>query len=353
MPMVTEAQLAGRCTALSPIPIGKSSASDSSGPNVAIGASIKGVVAAWFSSDAEVTTIPLDSAGQPRGEGRTLKSEIGVTFPRLWELGDGMFVLGFAPDRSHLSLHFRVKAPRSALQRVDATGELVGKPVTFPLEYVKDVTHFQNELRLLTGWSTKREMLRVAASKDGLTVMQVALPESPAGEKRGSVQERLLVTSKGAARVLTDFGDGVWVVDREEGGRVEVKLPKEYHFYKRPVLDAEGEVLWPSCGKPPNARAIKAGSGGIVEIEVDAGVCEPSPPLLVHADYNPYNGKSRGIIFQPAAPEPAIKLSPEARQYWWVASTWTGTHVVAVYAQGRRGAWTIVAHPILCEGKPS
>jgi hypothetical protein len=354
MPAATVAQIAGRCTAASPIPIGKSTVRDSSGPYVAIAASVEGVVAAWSSSESEITTIPLDSTGQPRGEGRLLNSESNWLFPLLWELGDGMFVLAFVPP---VVRAFNARVPRRALQRVDATGEHIGNPVTFALDTVKDATHFQNELMILTSFTSKRELLRVMASKEGLAVRPVALPErptlkTPAHKTLTSLRERLLVTSKGAAVVVVDFGDGITVIEREDGGRLELTLPEGFR-HQPPVLNAEDEVLWPSCGSKTSVAAIKAGSSGAVEVLADQSVCARSSRWGVVGDWSPYNGKSRGILFRTDPLKPGIKLSEESREFWAFKSTWTGTHVLAIYAKGHRGAWTVVVHPITCEGAPS
>ena len=328
MPAATAAQVAGQCTLGSPIQIGTSSIADE--PHFVINASVAGVVAAWVSSDNDITTIALDSTGRARGEPRVLKSQNDWDVAGLWELGDGMFVLGFEPfwgwgQLSHM-----------ALQRIDASGEPVGQPVSLGLDKIEDVASFQNELWFLTSaYGGKVELLRVTSTQEGLAARQVALPESPKGMVR---QQRLLVTSKGAARVVTELSDGSWSVDREDGPRATLKLPDAY-TYARPALDADDEVVWPKCGPAPTVRAIKAAGDAAAEVTVDRSVCAAPPAWSVTEQVSDYLGFSaaRPLVLERGPADPVIKLPLEARKTWRYVSTWSGTHVLAMYAQRRGG----------------
>lgn len=105
-----------------------------------------------------------------------MASEAESLVPALWELGDGKFVLAFAIKKPPLP---PLRAPRFALQRVDASGELVGSPVPFSLDYIRAVNPFKNQLLMLTSSFRERELLRVAATEGGLEVKRAALPENP------------------------------------------------------------------------------------------------------------------------------------------------------------------------------
>lgn len=342
LPPATKEQLRGKCSLGAPIAIGKSTVSDVSGPEVAIAASSEGVVASWSSSDDEVTTSALDDSGQPRGEGRAMASEATPLVPALWELGDGKFVLAFAIKQPPLP---PLRAPRLALQRVDASGELVGSPVPFALDHIEAVTTFKNQLLMLTTSLHKREILRVAATEGGLEVKRAALPENPGDLP---TRELLLPTSNGAAWIISEYLDGVTTIEREEGKSVKVTLPSD--FRRRPVLSEDDEPLWLACWATPTVRGLQLHAGKLMAVELPRRVCDGPAVWSVSSDTSLYDNKNRGLLFTPSPLEAGLHLSKEPRQYWNVDATWTGTRVLAIYATGKRRDWTVVARPITCEG---
>lgn len=345
MKPATKAELAATCTASDPIEIGKSTARDVSGPGVAIGASPQGAVAAWLSSDTEVTTLPLDASGKARGEARTIASSAHSTYPRIWELGDGIFVLGLGVTPAAGQLR-----PTRGLQRVDASGEHVGARLTFELQDIDDVIMTDEGMRILTGWRTSRELLSVSPASDGLKLTKTKLEDAPRPDGKIGIRERMLMTDDGKLRVVTEFYGAKRVVDYEGGKRVTLDLPERFQ-YGIPRLDADGDVVWQRCRGNEPAQLLTLKDGKQVETEVDNSICKWTPSWFVSGDSSDYTGKNKGLAFKVTGRKP-LKLSHEVRRYWNAAGAWTGKSVLAIYANGPRHKWTVVVRVITCGHRP-
>lgn len=353
MPPATREQLGGKCSLGAPITIGKSTASDASGPEVAIAASSEGVVASWQSSDEQVTTIALDASGRPRGEGRTLAASKALQALQLWELGDGKFVLVFARPEQQRQ---RPSEPTHAFQRVDATGELVGSPVPFLLDQIRAVAPFRNNLLMLSSNGSRRDILRVAAAERGIEVKRSALPKYPGDV---SIQQSLVPTSSGPVWVVSDEIDQVKIIEREEGKSAKVKVPSG--FWHEPAQSEDDEPLWLSCHTSPMVRGLKFHEDKLVEVELPKSVCDGpawwdvGPAPNVHE----VNNRGLGVLFPPESgsllfTQKSLQLGRHPtlrnRHARFFDSTWTGTSVLTIYLTGKRNAWTVVAQPVTCEG---
>lgn len=326
----TRAQISGKCKAGEPISIGTSTITDPSGPEVAIAASPLGVIAAWSSSKEEVTTIPLDATGKAKGEPRVIAGSAYPRYPKLWELGDGTFVLGLARDD--------YKTPR-ALQRVDANGDHVGSPLPLKSRDVGAVTFTQDGLLFLAENHVRRSLLSITKSPEGLSMKADAIADEPRPDGEFPKDPHLLLSDSGRWRIVTPFSGGRHVVEYQDREPVDVVIAKRF-LERKPRLNDEGEVFWVSCANITMPSALTLVGGKPETKPVDREEC--SRP----AWWGVFGDSATGLEF--VTVRARLKLSLAARKYWNAESAWSGAHVLVVYAEAQRRSWKIVVRAVTC-----
>ncbi len=346
LPPPTAAQISGKCTAADPIEIGTSTDDEpgAGGPGVAVRASRHGAIAAFQSSSGSVTVVPLGLDGQPKSSGRKVGGTSRFNSPRLWELGNGSFVLGTCVTVSGCPPSF---------VRVEASGDIVGTPARFAKDMwdVKSANYRGEELAFLTVHLKQREIVGLSAAADGLALRRAPLPEPPASDTTVR-KHRLLFTAKGEARVVAYRSDGSVDVEADGRPRVSFKLPKDFDL-SEPQISPSDEIVWARCfGKPPH-RALRVVDGAPQEIEVGASYCPERPSWGVSEQLNSYDGKYKGVAFGGTASQPLLWLHREDRATYRVDTTWTGTHVLGIYAKRKAGGWSVFVHAVSCEGTKS